>query len=94
MKNQKLEMEIVGLKKKFEKSNNHVKLNNSLVMLDKLLDCRRSLFDKFGLGLKKVEDKLKEDMWSPKTLEFRSTSFPGESKALHAPTRDNKEAER
>ena len=42
MTNQKIEMEVVGLRKKIEKSNYHEKFNNSSIMLDKLLDCQRS----------------------------------------------------
>ena len=37
--NQRLEMEIVGLRKKFEKSKAHVKFNESSVILDEILKC-------------------------------------------------------
>ena len=53
--NQRLEMEIVGLRKKIEKSKNHVKFNESSVILDEILKCERISSDKFGLGFKKEE---------------------------------------
>ena len=57
--NQRLEMEIVGLRKKIDKSKYHVKFNESLVILDELLKCQRLSSDKSGLGFKKEEEKLK-----------------------------------
>ena len=65
--NQKHEFEIFNLKNKIEKSKHHENFNNRFVMLDKLLDCERYPFDKYGLGFRKVEDNLEEDKWSPKT---------------------------
>ena len=38
---QRLEMEIVGLRKRIEKSKNHVKFNESSVILDEILKCQR-----------------------------------------------------
>ena len=35
------------------KSNNHVKFDTILVILDKILDFQRYLFEKYGLGYKK-----------------------------------------
>ena len=78
-------MEIVGLRKKIEKSKDHVKFNESSVVLDEILKCQRLSSDKFGLGFKKEEDKLKEDLWSPRTPEA------GSNKAVHAPPHANKE---
>ena len=66
---QKLEMEVVGLRKKGEKNNAFVKFKDSLVVLDKILDCQRSPCDKTGLGYKKKGEKYEDDTWSPKTLE-------------------------
>ena len=93
-KNQKLEMEIVGLKKKFEKSKAQVMFNESSVILDEILKCQRSPFETSGLGYKKVDEKIGEVKWSPKTPEVVSTSLKEESKAPNAPAQDNKSFER
>ena len=90
MTNQKIEMEVVGLRKKIEKSNCYEKFNIISVMLDKLLDFQRSPFDKSGLGFRKVEDNLEEDKWSPKTPKV-SPSMTKD--ASHVPTHDNKDVE-
>ena len=88
--NQKHEFEIVNLRKKIEKSKHHEKFNSSSVMLDKLLDCQRSPFDKSGLGFRKVENNLEEDKWSPKT----PNAGPSMTKdASYVPTNDNKDGE-
>ena len=47
---QKLEMEVVCLKKTSEKSNACVKFRNNSIILDEILDRQRSPFDKSGLG--------------------------------------------
>ena len=47
---QKIEMEIVGLRKTSENSNARVKFRNNSIILDKILNCQKSPFDKFGLG--------------------------------------------
>ena len=48
---QKLEMEVVGLRKTSEKSNAQcVKFKNNSIILDEILDYQRSAFDKSGLG--------------------------------------------
>ena len=49
---QKLEMEVVGLKKTSEKSNACVKFGNNSNILDAILEYQRSPFDKSGLGYK------------------------------------------
>ena len=85
--NQRLEMEIVGLRKKIEKSKDNVKFNESLVILDEILKCQRLSFDKSRLGFKKEEDKLKEDLGSPKTPKS------GSIKVIDAPAHANKEVE-
>ena len=58
-------MEVVGLRKKIEKSKDHLKFNESPFILDEMLKCQRISSDKYGLGFKKEEDKLKEVLWSP-----------------------------
>ena len=68
-------MEFVSLRKQIKKSDNHVKFNSSSV----ILDYQRSPFDKYGLGFKKLEDKLKEDMWSPRLLKL--DPHPSQEKA-------------
>ena len=50
-------MEVVGLKKKIEKSNVHLKFTNSSTILDEILDSQRSTFDKFVLGYNKAKEK-------------------------------------
>ena len=80
-------MEIVGLRKKIDKSKDHVKFNENSVILDEILKCQRLSSDKSGLGFKKEEDKLKEVLWLPKTPEA------GSSKAVHAPAHAHKEVE-
>jgi len=66
---QKLEMEVVGLRKKGKKNETLVKLQDSSIVLDKILDCQRSPLDKTGLGYKKNKEKLEDDTWSLKTPE-------------------------
>jgi hypothetical protein len=45
----KLEVEVVDLRKKVEKSNTHIKLMNGSTILDEILDNQRSPNDKSGL---------------------------------------------
>ena len=47
---QKLEMEVVDLRKKDEKNVVHAKFKNSSTILGEILDCQGSPFDKTGLG--------------------------------------------
>ena len=47
---QKLEMEVVDLRKMNEISSAYVKFNNSSVIVDEILYCQRSPFEKYGLG--------------------------------------------
>ena len=47
--NQRLEMEIVGLRKKIEKSKDRVKFNESSVILDETIKCQRLSFDNSGM---------------------------------------------
>ena len=56
---QKLEMEVVGLRKKGEKTDAFVKFKDSSVVLDKILDCQRSPFDKSGLWLQEGRRKIR-----------------------------------
>ena len=85
--NQRLEIEIVGLRRKIEKSKDHVKFNENSVILDEILKCQRLSSDKSCLGFKKEDDKLKEVLGSPRTLEAES------NKAIHTPAHSNKEVE-
>ena len=80
-------MEIVGLRKKIQKSKDHVKFNESSVILDEILKCQRLSFDKSGLGFKKEKDKLKEVSWSPRTPKAEY------NKTVDAPAHANKEVE-
>ena len=90
MTNQKHEFEIVNLRKKIEKSKHHEKFNNSSIMLDKLLDCQRSPFDKSGLGFRKVEENIEEDKWFPKTPNVGPLMTKD---ASYVPAHDNKDGE-
>ena len=49
----KLEMEVVGLRKKGEKNEYFFKFKESTFVLDKILDFQRYPCDKTGLGYKK-----------------------------------------
>ena len=85
---QKLEMEVVGLREKGKKHEALVKLQDSSIVLDKILDCQRSPLDKTGLGYKKNKEKLEDESWSLKTpVAGTSTS----KAAPQAPAQDNKE---
>ena len=85
---QKLEMEVVGLRKKGGKNESFVEFKDILIVLDKILDFQRSPLDKTGLGYKKDKGKSKDDTWSPKTPE----GVPSTSKVdTHAPAYDNKD---
>ena len=84
---QKLEMEVVGLRKKDKKNEALVNFHDSSIVLDKILDCQRSPLDKTGLGYKKNKEKSEDDTWSLKTPE----AGPSTSKAApQAPAHDNK----
>ena len=56
--NQRLEMEFVGLRKKIEKSKDHVNFNETTVILDEIIKCQMPSSNKSVLGFKKEEDKL------------------------------------
>ena len=56
---QKLEMEVVDLRKKDEKNDAHAKFKNSSTILGEILDCQRSPFDKTGLGYNKETEESK-----------------------------------
>jgi hypothetical protein len=51
----KMEAEVVNLRKKFEKSNTHSKFLNNSMTLDEILDSQISPNDKSGLGYNKEE---------------------------------------
>ena len=57
--NQRLEIEIVGLRKKIDESKDHVKFNESSIILDEILKCKRLSSDKYSIWFKKEDDKLK-----------------------------------
>ena len=81
-------MEVVGLRKKDEKTDAFVKFKDISVVLDKILDFQISPSDKFGLGYKKEKEKSEDSTWSPKTPEVG----PSTSKvASHALAHDNKD---
>ena len=85
---QKLEMEVVGLRKKGKKNETFVKFKDNSVVLYKILDCHRYPLEKIGLGYKKDKEKSEDDTSSPKTPEVG----PSMSKAApHAPAHDNKD---
>ena len=65
----KLEMDVVGFRKKCEKNETFVKFKESSVVLDKILDCQISPLDKIGLGYMKDKEKYEDDTWSSKTPE-------------------------
>ena len=82
-----MKREVVGLRKKGEKNDALVKFKDSSVVLDKILDCQRSPFDKTGLGYKKEGEKYEDGIWSSKTSEVG----PSTSKvAPHALANENK----
>ena len=62
---QKLEIEMVDLKRKFEANNNvHDRLKNNSIILDKILvDSQKSPFDKTGIGYKKEEEQYGIRTW-------------------------------
>ena len=59
--------------------------NESSVFLDEILNCQSSPFDTYCLGYKKVDDKIGEVKWSPKTPEVGSTYLKEERKYPNAP---------
>ena len=56
---QKLEMEVVGLRKKGEKNDAFVKFKDCSIVLDKILDCQRSPCDKTVLVTRRNKKNLK-----------------------------------
>ena len=88
---QKLEMEVVGLRKKDKESNAYVKINNSSVILDEILDCQAYPFDKYVLGYNKERGKYVVGTWSPKTHEAIPSTSKNESKAPRQEPAQHKE---
>ena len=67
---QKLEIEMVDLKRKSEVNNNvHDRFKNGSIILDKILDNQRSCFDKTGIGYKKEEEQYEIRTWNLKKPE-------------------------
>ena len=81
-------MEVVGLRKKDKKNEALVKLQDSSIVLDKILDFQISPLDKTSFGYKKNKEKSKDDTWSLKTSEA-GTSMSKVSP--HALAHDNKD---
>lgn len=61
----KLEQEVVDLRRKVEKSNLHVKFNNSSAILDEILDSQRPPNDKSSLRYKQKDEIPEADIWTP-----------------------------
>ena len=72
---QKLEMEMVDLRKKDEKNDAHAKFKNSSTILGEILDYQRSPFDKIGLGYNK-ETKESEANLNPSSSRVESKTSP------------------
>jgi hypothetical protein len=71
----KIEAKVVNLRKKVEKSNTQVKLLNSSMTLDEILDSHRSPNEKYGLGYNK------EEMSIPKKPDASPSFAKGEDKS-------------
>ena len=86
---QKLEMEVVGLRKTIEKSNACVKFRNNSIILDKISDFQRSPFDKSGRDYNSRKDKSIADTWKPRKYEAGPSFSKDESRAApHIPAKD------
>jgi hypothetical protein len=71
---QKLQIEMVDLKRKVEANNNvHDRLKNNSIILDKILDNQRSPFDKTRIGSKKEEEQSEISTWNLKKPEENTT---------------------
>ena len=71
---QNLEMEVVGLRKTSRNSNTCVKFRNKSIILDEILDCQRSPFDKSVLGYNLGKEKLVANTCTPNRYD-ESPSF-------------------
>ena len=72
---QKLEIEMVDLKRKVEGNNNaNDRLKNRSIILDEILDKKRSPFDKIGLGYKKEAEQSGVRTWILKKPEANTSS--------------------
>ena len=86
---ERLEMEVVDLRKKNEKSSAYVKLNNNSAILNKILSCQRSPFDKTGLGYNMEIESQEDISKTPKKIEAGPSFSKDESQAApHIPTKD------
>ena len=81
-------MEVFDLRKKNEKSSSYVKFNNNSTILDEILSCQISPFDKTGLGYN-MEAKSQEDISkNPKKTEAGPSFSKDERQAtLHIPAK-------
>ena len=78
---QKLEMEVVDLRKKVEKNDAHGKFKNNSTILGEILDCQRSPFDKIGLRYNQETKKCEANTWTLKKSKMNPSSSRVESKA-------------
>ena len=87
-------MEVFELRKKNEKSSSYVKFNNNSTILDEMLSCQRSSFDKTSLGYN-MEAKSQEDISkTPKNTEGGPPFSKDDNQvASHIPTKDIKKIE-
>jgi hypothetical protein len=70
-----LEVEVVNLRKKFEKSDTQIKFLNKSMTLDEILDSQRSPNDKSGLGYNKEEiNTPKKSDASPSFIKYENSS--------------------
>ena len=68
-------MEVVDLRKKDEKNDVHDKFKNSSTIMDEILDCQRSSFDKTGLGYNKETKESEADL-NPSSSRDESKTAP------------------
>jgi hypothetical protein len=76
----KLEVEVMNLRKKVEKSNTHVKFLNNSMILDEILDSQISPNDKSGLGYNK------EEIGSPMKTDAGPSFVKGEDRSDTGPS--------
>lgn len=80
----KMEMEVVGLKSKIEKSKAHVRFENNLALLDEILNNQRPPNDKSGLRYTKKVEEYEVDLWTPSLKhDIVSSSSEGKSEVIN-----------
>ena len=66
-----------------------MKFRNSSIILDEILDCQRSPFDKYGLGYNSGKEKSVADTWTPSKYEVGPSFSKDESQyAPHIHVKD------